>query len=76
MFWGLGASKCKFLSCVVWFVQHGKSTTLNLGQMKLACAFCMKLVANVLCHVLDKMKKEPGQKELWFGNGNEVKWGS
>lgn len=42
----------------------------------MALEFCMKLVSNVLFHALDKMKKEPGQKELWFVNGNEVKLGS
>lgn len=61
---------------MVWCVHHGKSQTLNLGQMKLTCEFCMKLVQNVIFHALDQMQKKPGQKELWFGNDNEVKWGS
>lgn len=60
----------------VWFVQHGKSATLNQGQTKLAREFCMKFVRNVPCHILDHIQKEPDEKELWFGNGNVVKWWS
>lgn len=57
-------------------VHHDKIQTLNLGQMNLARAFCMKLVPNTLRHVLDQNQKEPSKKELWFGNGNMVMWGS
>lgn len=57
-------------------VQHDETPTLHLGQLKLTYAFWMKIRPIELCHILNMLQKEPGQKNLWCGNGIDVKWRS
>jgi hypothetical protein len=45
--------KLQKLTDLVWFVHQGDLQSLNQGQMDFAGEFCMKLVPNVPCHVLN-----------------------